>query len=348
MKKRVITLISLSLILALLIGGVALMGHFNEKKAAADAASEETESTEITVTAKNASDITEISFEREGVALTFTKDSDGEWHCEGSDLPMKASVIGNMVSALSPLTAARDLGTEDPGTYGLDTPSLTVTAVYGEEKVELVFGNINGFNSRIYLKNVTGGHIYLADSSVTDPFDRDFEDFVSTDSLPAGLYSEGVTAITVRDETGAENVISDETGIENAFSLIEAIDFSPKNCYHTDKSDYENYGISESGAMIEITYKEDSDDTDDTDGSDGTSSAPAATRRFTVFFGKNHETEVTLTDDDGNSYPSTVQTYYYTVSDGRLVYSLDSGAYEDLMELVSYVPEDTESEEAEG
>lgn len=321
------------------------MGHFNQKKAQADAASAGGENTGIPVTAKNASDITEISFEREDVTLRFTKDSEGQWQCEGSDLPMKASVIGNMVSSLSPLTAARDLGTEDPGTYGLDSPSLTVSAVYGEEKVELVFGNINSFNSRIYLKNVTNGHIYLADSSVTDPFDRDFEDFVNTDSLPTGLYSDGVTAITVRDETGAENVISDETGIENAFSLIEAIDFSPKNCYHTDKSDYESYGISESGAMIEITYKEDSDDTDD---SDGTSSTPAATRHFTVLFGKNHETEVTLTDDDGNSYPSTAQTYYYTVSDGQLIYSLDTGAYEDLMELVSYVPTDTESEEAEG
>ncbi len=323
------------------------MGHLNEKKAATDAASKETENTEIPVTAKNASDITELSFEREGVALTFTKDSDGDWYCEGSDLPMKASVIGNMVSSLSPLTAARDLGTEDPGTYGLDSPSLTVTAVYGEEKVELVFGNINSFNSRIYLKNATSGRIYLADSSVTDPFDRDFEDFVNTDSLPTGLYSDGVTAITVRDETGAENVISDETGIENAFSLIEAIDFSPKNCYHTDKSDYESYGISEAGTMIEITYKEDSDDSEDPEDTDGTSSTPAATRHFTVFFGKNHETEVTLTDDDGNSYPSTVQTYYYTVSDGQLIYSLDSGAYEDLMELMSYVPADTEKTEAE-
>lgn len=319
------------------------MGYYNEKKAEADAASKETENTEIPVTAKDASDITEISFEREGMTLRFIKNEDEEWQCEGSDLPMKSSVIGNMVSALSPLTAARELGTEDPGTYGFDSPSLTVNAVYGEDKVELVFGNINSFNSRIYLKNVTSGRIYLADSSVTDPFDRDFEDFVNTDSLPSGLYSDGVTAVTVRDETGAENVISDETGIENAFSLIQTIDFSPENCYHTDKSDYESYGISTSGTMIEITYKEDQDDSDDSDGT----STPAATRHFTVYFGKNHETEVTLTDDDGNSYPSSVQTYYYTVSDGELIYSLEADVYEDLMELVSYVPEDTEDAEAE-
>lgn len=335
-NKRIITL--LALVIAI---GVLMTSYLLIKANTGDKTNEENASDgDVHINNFAADSMTDLNYKNDKGDLSFVKKANGVWVLESNeDYPVSSSAIDNMANAVSGASAVRTVENGDEASFGFNTPALTVSGKYSDgSALSLTFGITNSFNGNVYVRDDSSGKIYLAESTLGKAFDYTLNEITETDSLPADIDEEYLTSFTVRDEIGKSVTITDSNGLEKAFSAMQKLDFSKQNCYYTDGGDLLNYGISDSSPYIELKYKA------QITASDSGENAPRADAEFKVIFGSNHTLTESDTDSSGETYENDKVTYYYTVPASKLVYSLDAGAYESLMSLVSYTPAaDTET-----
>lgn len=121
---------------------------------------------------------------------------------------LKADNMNNIVNALSSIKADGFVSDDpsDISKYGLDKPSLDVTATAGSSKVHVIFGS-KPDDSSIYLKTDDSNTIYKVGSSVYDSFNKQPLDLIEKFVYLANI--DDVDLIVI--EKGSEkNVISFE------------------------------------------------------------------------------------------------------------------------------------------
>lgn len=118
-------------------------------------------------------DTARLEWTSDGVTLALVKEDDSWSYADDGAFPLNQDVPEEMTGALSGLTASRVL--EEPETladYGLDDPSLTITAT-DEDGTAYTFaiGDQNEVTQEYYLLyNGDESKVYLVDSALQDAF----------------------------------------------------------------------------------------------------------------------------------------------------------------------------------
>ena len=306
-KKKVLPLIILLAILIALIAAYVLLSGYNEKKAAEKAAATEEQELEITVCTIDSADATAISYKTEELDMTLSL-SDGTWIIpDDENYPIDQTAVTKMLSAVTALTAEREVEGSNPADFGLGSPSLTVTVTVSGEEIVFTLGDVNSYNDLTYLGY--NGKVYMISDTLTDAFDYDKADlFAAEDTFPSAIDSDSVTSVTVTNRQGDSATVSDSDGIEDAvFDTQKYISFAILKGYGLDADGLASYGITENSENLVIEY--------DYNGAKAT---------FTVLFGKNA---------DGDCF--------YTVPGSKCAYGIDAAGYDKLMAYAYYTPAET-------
>ena len=326
MNKRIIKLIALIAAFGVLLAGYLLIKNQSEK------ASQETEDTteDIFVNTYDAKDLEKLTFTNEHGSFYFKRDANDSWiWADNEDYPINTNLIENMASAVSSATAVRTVENGDITSFGFDEPTLTVSGAYSDgTSISFTYGITNSFNGNVYLRDDNADKVYLVESTDVTPFKYDIPGLTKTDTFPTDIVSDDITSITVINGEGTEKVITE--GCYDALTIIKMLDFSSENCYYTDGSDLDMYGIVDGCASVTVSYKaEVSSDTSDDGGE-----LPKIDKEFKILFGKSYDT-------DENTF------WLYTIPESKLIYSADSDTYNSIMELIDYEPEAEDDEKTE-
>lgn len=348
-KKKIISVVSLAIALALFVVAFLVMKGYNEK----NTASEETaEQTTIKVTEHLSDDVAKIKYAYEGKEYSFIRNNDGTWSLETDPLfPVKKTTVNVMATAVSSIEAEKAVENGETETFGFDAPSLVVNGEYTDgTKIDLVFGKTNSFNDLVYMKNNTDGKIYMVKSTVMSSFKVEETDLIETDSLPTDIQDEYITSLTVSDEMGTVNSIDPGMGmaLTEAMDLFYKLEFPASNCKYTTEEGLAEYGIGKSNAYVELFYKE----IENTVNEDSSVSSGLKDTSFKIIFGDSWIRTETLEDEDGEPYIDEVIFYYYTIPGSNIVYSINANDYEKLMAYAYFVYDentdaDTTAAEAE-
>ncbi len=300
-KKNIIKLICLLLVLGLLILAYVLVSSYNRKLAEEEA--QEQESSEISIGAAEAEDITGIRYTY-GTAETEFALQDGTWvYTAEPSYPMDQEKISSIATYAAGLTATRTVDEGDESEFGLTSPelSLTVTSSDGTE-AEYVFGDVNSFSSERYLKY--GDTVYMVKDQISTYFNSEITDLVSvSESFPDDISEESVTKIILESEDQTYE-ITDSAELSAVLAVIkdnvtyeEWVKFGV-----SDEDMAQTYGLSDAGITVTVKY------TVSADTSDSSSLSADATYSFTA--GRS---------GDG---------YYYSEANGDTVFSTDAELYD--------------------
>ena len=125
MRKNTRTLIILGAVLAICIAVYAGVTVYNSNQARKTA--EESKSVHIYAVGRGAPVI--ISYESDGIQLSFVLREDNWQVADNADFPLKQASLKSLASAINNLTAVRSFDIDSPlSTYGLDKPVYTVSA----------------------------------------------------------------------------------------------------------------------------------------------------------------------------------------------------------------------------
>lgn len=342
-KKKLITVISLLLVLAVFLTAFLVMKSHNEKNTVPEDA---TPDTTVKVTEKTADEMSHLIYVYDGKEYSFTRNTDTTWSLDSDALfPVESNTVDTMASVISAVEAEKTVENGDTDAFGFDAPQLTVKGEYSDgSKIDLVFGKTNAFNELVYLKDALNGKIYMVASTVISPFKAETHELIKTDSLPTDIDEEYINGLTVTDETGASNTITDEYGLKltEAMELFYKLEFPASTCVYTDKEGLAEYGIGGSKAALELSYKA----TDVIFNDDGTSTSVKTDTSFEIIFGDSWIRQETIEGSDGEPYVEETVFYYYTVPDSTIVYSINGNDYEKLMAYVYETPEVEDETEA--
>ncbi len=333
-KKKLITLVSLLVVLALFLAAFILMKSYNENNP--DVPEEETAQAEtVKVTEMKADDMTNISYVYEGNEYSFTRNTDTTWSLDSDSLfPVKSNTIDTMATTVSAVEAEKTVENGETESFGFDEPSLTVTGKYSDgTEISFMFGKTNPYNELVYLKDTKSGKIYMVKSTVLSPFKVKLTDLIKTDTLPSDINDDFITALTITDETGASKTIDPEMGMNltEAMELFYKLEFPASNCKYTTEDKLADYGIGVSAASVELSYKS----PETVINEDGSSTVVQVDTDYKIVFGNHWVREETLEDADGEPYVEKTVFYYYTVPGSTIVYSINENDYEKLMHYVS-------------
>lgn len=337
-RKSLIKLLSLTALLAvLIISYVVAKSHNND----GDNTDDDTNAETIYVTNYNIDLINRISYETDGMAVTLVKNSGGQWSLEENSLfPLKTSAVTSMISTVSTLTASRTVEGDSLSGYGLDTPTLKVSAEYSDgTSVSLSTGSENSYG--IYLLDNGTGKIYLADSSFTTFFPSKLSGLIQVDKMP-DIDTDYLVSLALRDKYENENTVTDEEGLSAAAEYFLDLAFSAGDfAAVTDEDGLSEYGITDLSPFAELTYKEENTVTN----SDGTTSTVRTDASFKLIFGDRFTEPLTAYDDDRNEVKADQIMYYYTTPGSVIVYKADEATYEKLMAYATYTPAETDDAE---
>lgn len=226
------------------------------------------------------SDVTAISYDKDGQELSFTKNQD-TWNYDQDDLfPVKQEKLEALASTVSKIEAVRKLEDGDSlSAYGLDNPirKISITPEDGEQKV-ILLGNATEDGD--YYALIEGEDTpYLISSSLYSETDSGLDDFMALEEFPK-IAGEDITSIKVtkdgnsqyyvkkklddgtiewyKDSADSEdNKLSDNSGLNTlADSLVSLTVKSCKN-YKTQESELSEYGLDNPSAAITYTYDKD-------------------------------------------------------------------------------------------
>ncbi len=349
-KKKIISVISLVIVLSLFVTAFLVMKNYNDKNTITEETTDQT--TTIKVTEYLSDDVSKLKYTYEGKEYSFIKNTDGTWSLETDSLfPVKKTTVNVMATAISSIEAEKAVENGETETFGFDEPSLVVTGEFSDgSTITLTFGKTNAFNDLVYMKNNTDGKIYMVKSTVMSSFKVSETDLIETDSLPTDIQDDYINSLTVSDEVGTVNVIDPDMGmaLSEAMDLFYKLEFPASRCIYTTEEGLADYGIGESEAYVELSYQ-----TPETViNEDGTSSSALADTSFKIIFGDSWVRTETLEDENGEPYVDEVIFHYYTIPGSTIVYSINDNDYEKLMAYAYFVYDeeaenDTTAAEAE-
>jgi Domain of unknown function (DUF4340) len=140
---------------------------------------------------------------KDGTTLLLVKQS-GKWTIGGPE-PYAADqdATSGVAGALAPLNAdsVLDEKPSNPASFGLTTPTLTVTATRKNGKTDtILFGDDVPAGSEVYVQHVGDGKVYLASTSTKSSFDKSINDL--RDKRLLTFDSDKVTRIELAAQKG--------------------------------------------------------------------------------------------------------------------------------------------------
>ena len=224
-KKQVIQFAVLLVFLVAVIG--AYFGIKSYNTAQEEREKQEQEDAKIALTAFQPDDITEISYDYNGVTYQYEK-SDEEWkYKDDSSLDIDQDAFEDFLKSAGSIQAQTKVtpqestdttkgdtnvsesenadktdvdkeGADKADTeYGFDKPTRTVTVTRENGTSSLIFGMKNEMLGQYYVKTSESSQIYLVEESVYTAFNKEAEDFKKIESTDTDdeTDSDGTTDI---------------------------------------------------------------------------------------------------------------------------------------------------------
>ena len=321
-KKRTVALAALVVVLAAVIVGLILVKNRKEE-------TEPYVSTTVSLVSEDSQTITSLSFGKiGGDELSFTH-ADYSWTYTGDEtFPVNGTVLDEMASAVSSVTALRTIEGEVKDEYGLGDGAIHISAKFPDHPlIELTIGALNSYNSNTYI--MTGdGKIYMFSDSLTEHFAKELKDLIQLDDPEATVDTNYLVALDVSDGAGRKNSITDTAGMRELFDQSDAYTCLDWVEYAVSDERFAEYGITPDSARLTINYKA-AQAVTDADGNDSTIRVEEA---YEIIFG-DHVTE------EGENGEST-ESVYYTVTGSTIVYKAPVADFDATMAYLDYVPED--------
>ena len=140
-----------------------------------------------------------ISYTNSYGTFDFSYDTENEtWSYDGDEhFPVTQSYLTSISSDLKNFTADRKLEEvqDDLSVYGLDNPSLTLTAKGSDDtEVTILVGSVNSYNSDYYAKVEGADDIYTISSSYISDISNDLSTLQAKESFPT-ITSTSVTNV---------------------------------------------------------------------------------------------------------------------------------------------------------
>ena len=295
--------------LAVLIGGYFAVQQLNQHESVSETAGT------FDLTAKKAEDLMGLSWEKDETTYTF-KYVDGVWETTDTPAwPVDQEVLQDLAEQLVTLQATRKL--EDVTSladYGLETPEITVTAVWQDGSgTAYSMGDATPFADGYYLKlSAQEGTIFTIATSLSSLFDKNQKDMVAMEEIPSvtgvnhlmvgsSLDVTRKTESTTVDpeqywyDTGTDEPL-DGSQIETLVSKAQAIAWEDLVTAMATEEELDSWELDDASAVhLSIS------------GSDGTSAE--------ILFG-------TLNEDSD---------YYARLPDSEMVYTVDGSSVSMLM-----------------
>lgn len=142
------------------------------------------------------SEVTSLSWEKDGVVYAFQKDEDG-WMREGDDsFPVNQTVLSRLAERIESLTASRELtDISDLADYGLSDAAFAVTAKdSGGGAVTYRLGDATPFEDGYYMSVSSSESLYVVESSMESAFDLSLTELAQMEIIP---QAESVTRLKV-------------------------------------------------------------------------------------------------------------------------------------------------------
>ena len=328
-KKRIIALAALVVALAAVIGVLVWIKNRPEK-------TEPYVPSFISVFSADQNLIKELVFGKVGGEMYVFTYADYSWQFAGDpSFPVNDSVLTDMASSVSSVTASREVGNEDKPEYGLGEGAIHIIASYSDgKKADLIVGALNSVNSNTYIR--TGdGRIYMFTDSLSEKFSKELNDVIQLDEFEATVDFNYLVSVDVSDKEGRTISITDTAGIRAASDQSDAYDCVNWVEYAVTPERFAEFGIDSGSARMTIRYKAPHSVPD----GNGGSSTLRVEESYEIIFGDR------FTDEkDGKEY------IYYTVTDSTILYKVPVADFETTMAYLDYVPEgesadaDTEEE----
>jgi hypothetical protein len=140
---------------------------------------------------------------KDGSQISLKRES-GKWRIVAPEpLPADQDAVGSMASALAPLTADSVVEEQatDPAKYGLNAPTLTVSATLSNGKTETVeFGDEAPAGSLSYAEHGSDRKIYAVASTTKSSFDKSVNDL--RDKRLLTFSSDKLTGVELSSKKG--------------------------------------------------------------------------------------------------------------------------------------------------
>lgn len=359
MKKQLRTLIVVLAAVLVLVGallGLLFLLPQSEETGSSDAADSDTTVTVVDKTKDGEGQTVKTPVSKAVVTLesesfTVAPGSDGALVVtDYADLPVSSAKIDSLVSAVSNLTATREVvaQTSSPADYGLDKPKAAVEVAYHDgTTARIEIGNEAPTGEGYYLWLGSAGPVYLVSTTEAEELMQGSVMYIGTSLITAPAVKEGSTSdtavvrslrvtgtahpqpLTLRFNTGAEtkvNVMSTYVITEpyvrgvndtetSTLSGCTALTATQAVKAHPTAEDMKSYGLTSPYAQCELTLAVQDNTTASSSSSETVSSG---TKTVTLYNSTSHVIKLGNKDDNGN--------YYVMVDDIPAVYLVASSA----------------------
>lgn len=323
-KNKYIPMIVLVVIFAALLIAYSAMSAANARAEAERLAEEAAANETIVIVQKDAADITQIAYSKNGGDEMKFVMSGSKWsYVKDEKFPLDQTAVSSMASAISYIGAVCEIDGEDTGEYGFEVPAFEIKVTYSDgTQNSYEIGNYNSFNSSYYFK--ADGDLYMISSGLISYFNYDEEDLLALDTIPSSEWSDVdyITDITVTSSDGVSNVISDSDGKTQVTEVLGGISLTNCADYYADDEERTEFGI-DSGASAAVKYRKAVTSTDES----GNSSTNYLETTFTLLIGAK--------TDDG---------YYVSPAKSDIIYLADAEDIGNLMNYLTYEPVEEETE----
>ena len=342
--KRSGKMILLLLVAVALCGGYLAVQNLSQKETVA------AEDVQISLLNAEADDVTGLSWETDGAAVTLKK-QDGVWRMDGDDaFPVDQDAAQKLAQSVANLTANRRLsGVETLSDYGLEQPTFAVTVTLADGDWHLISqGALNALSGDAYVQVSGSEDVYIVSDAPADAFDLGREDLLAMESLPEiadAMQLELSTperAQTLRYRAAGTDSYEDaETGrlmdadaVASFIDALNAINWTGCVSYSAGDAERTRFGLDEPTAEVRVRYAADADDGDAAENGDAAAASDDATAsddgaadtgEFVLLLGGT-------SSDDGSVYAATSadSAMIYTISsaDAQAIYDAIDGGLE--------------------
>lgn len=263
-RKRALVIAIVCLAVAAVLYLLAV--KFNQKEASAENADDS-----LVISSVDSTQITSISYEKDGQKLSFIKE-DGTWYdADDKHFPLNQDSLTTMTNTLGAVSATRKLeNPEQLSEYGLDSPVMTVRYTASDNKeAEFMLGSTNDAAGGTYLKMSGDDAVYLVSSDFAGAFQSDIYQMADMESFPT-ITSDNITDIAIHSgsqtleikndseggrtvfENGKEQENCAESSVTQLVNTVTGITFKSHVDY--DCKDLSKYGLDQPIADISVDY----------------------------------------------------------------------------------------------
>lgn len=228
--KQLLGLVGALAVLGGAYGGIVLINQHNEKKATEESKAEKEANTFYL---SQIEEPVAISYTNSYGTFGFSYDTENEtWTYDDDEhFPVTQSYLTSLSSDMKAFTAERKLEEvqDDLSVYGLDNPTLSITAKGSDDtEVTVLIGSVNSYSSDYYAKVEGADDIYTISSDYISDISNDISTLQAKESFPTiastsvsnvQLVKDGVTLDMEKEVT--EEPATEEETTENASEEAE-------------------------------------------------------------------------------------------------------------------------------